>query len=223
MVYVGTFQGKHAIHVQVITPGGQTIMDEISVGSSVFSTQNTKEFKSRQEAQNQINQNSYILSFEEGIMRRNMSNLKNLLNNRFGFPLKSRRSYLRLFFHKKMNYPEYKDAYESALLAYPKLNDLGARADLMSYAAKAIDSWENAMKESNPDNNRARINKKVSRFTCLMLAEAYMWTDNFSRAEEYLAKMKVMKPLVNEKRWMSNLQALLTSRKRRITAYNNAQ
>ncbi len=223
MVYYGSVQGKHVVHVQVITPAGQTIMDEIAVGSGTYSTKNTKEYRSYREAQNKIDQNNFTLNFEEEIMRRNMNKLKKLLNNRFGFPVKKRRSYARLFFHKKMSYPEYQTAYENLLLAYPKLNDLGARADLMNYASKAIDSWENAMRESSPDNKKARINKKVSRFTCLMLAEAYMWTDNFTKAEEYLAKMKVMKPLVNERKWSASLEKLLASRKRRITAYNQAQ
>jgi hypothetical protein len=78
------------------------------------------------------------------------------------------------------------------------------------------------MRVSAPENKKARINKKVSRFTCLMLAEAHMWTDNFTKAAEYIAKMKVLKPLVNERRWMGELERLLASRKQRIMAYNQA-
>lgn len=221
-VYYGSVQGKHTVHVQVITPTGEMIMDEIAVGSGGFTTKNTKQFKTRQEAQNLINQSAFLRAFEDELMRKNMQKIGNMLNNRFGYPIKSRKAYVRLFYHKKMSYPEYQTAYENVLLAYPKLNDLGLRAEVLQYASKAIESWENAMRESAPDNKKARINKKVSRFTCLMLAEAYMWSDNFVKAEEYLAKMKVLKPLVNERRWMGDLERLLSSRKKRITAYNQA-
>ena len=151
-----------------------------------------------------------------------MQKVGNMLDNRFGYPIKSRKAYVRLFYHKKMSYPEYQIAYENVLLAYPKLNDLGQRAEVLQYASKVIESWENAMRESAPDDKKARINKKVSRFSCLMLAEAHMWSDNFAKAEEYIAKMKVLKPLVNERKWLGSLERLLASRKKRITAYNQA-
>lgn len=221
-VYYGAVQGKHAVHIQVITPTGEMIMDEIAVGSGGFSTKNTKQFKTRQEAQNLINQSSFLRAYEDELMRKNMQKVGNMLDNRFGYPIKSRKAYVRLFYHKKMSYPEYQTAYENVLLAYPKLNDLGQRAEVLQYASKAIESWENAMRESAPDDKKARINKKVSRFTCLMLAEAHMWSDNFAKAEEYIAKMKVLKPLVNERKWLGSLERLLASRKKRITAYNQA-
>ncbi len=122
-----------------------------------------------------------------------------------------------------MKYPEYRDGYEAILMAYPQMSDPGNRADMLVYSNKAINAWEKALKESNPDRKKSRINKKVTRFTCLMLAEAYMWTDDFTRAEEYVAKMKVLKPLINERKWLAGLEVLLASQKQRITAYNNAQ
>jgi hypothetical protein len=222
MAYYGVIQAKHAIHVQIITPMGKTIMDELAVGSNLYISKNTQQFKTPIAAQESAERYDFLQKIEDELMRNNMNKLKNLLNDRFGYPIKSRRSYLRLFFHKKMTYPEYQTAYQNILLAYPKLNEQGQRAEFLQYANKAITQWEQAMRVSAPENKKARINKKVSRFTCLMLAEAHMWTDNFTKAAEYIAKMKVLKPLVNERRWMGELERLLASRKQRITAYNQA-
>ena len=152
-----------------------------------------------------------------------MTKLKKVLNSRFGYPVKTRITRVRLYSHKKMRYPEYKVGYESLLVAYPKMHDPANRADLLTYSNQAINAWERALKESNLNRKKSRINKKVTRFTYLMLAEAYMWTDDFTRAEEYVAKMKVLKPLVNERKWLAGLEALIASQKQRITAYNNAQ
>jgi hypothetical protein len=201
---------------------GKTIMDELAVGSNLYISKNTQQFKTPIAAQESAERYDFLQKIEDELMRNNMNKLKNLLNDRFGYPIKSRRSYLRLFFHKKMTYPEYQTAYQNILLAYPKLNEQGQRAEFLQYANKAITQWEQAMRVSAPENKKARINKKVSRFTCLMLAEAHMWTDNFTKAAEYIAKMKVLKPLVNERRWMGELERLLASRKQRITAYNQA-
>tara|TARA_B100000809_G_C15007138_1_gene483638 strand:+ start:436 stop:654 length:219 start_codon:yes stop_codon:yes gene_type:complete len=43
--------------------------------------------------------------------------------------------------------------------------------------------WETALEESNPGDNKSRINKKITALLYVNLAEAYMWMDDFDIAE----------------------------------------
>lgn len=219
--YIGTIQGRHTFKVQVFSPDGTTLMDEDFAGSKGYTSNSTSEMNSRQEATDMLNQIAFLEGLENKIMRNNLSNLKKILNDRFGFLSKSRSTNIRMYFHKKMNYPEYSNAYQSILMAYPNLKDRTSRAALLQHLNAAIQEWENALAQSDLNDKKARINQKVSKFTCLMLAEAYMWKDDFNNADAYIARLKSMNPKMNEKKWMQELEILLASQKRRFNAYNN--
>jgi len=221
--YMGYVKYKHPVHIQVITPLGQTLMDEIIANSEKVRSSKTKEFRTREEAERYLDQGGFLSNIEDKMMAKSMQGINSNLNNRFGFPVKKRKTFFRIYSHRKMKYPEYKEAYESVIKGYKIIVDRNNRAEVIGHINTAIKAWEGAMSESNLNSKKARINKKVTRFTHLMLAEAYMWVDDFAKAEEHLTKMKPLKPIMKEKKWMTRLSKLLASQKQRITAYNNAQ
>jgi tetratricopeptide (TPR) repeat protein len=53
---------------------------------------------------------------------------------------------------------------------------------------EAINVWKKALTESNPGDNKARINDKVTALIFYNIAEAYMWMSNFDEAEQYINK-----------------------------------
>jgi hypothetical protein len=221
--YLGYVSYKHPIHIQVITPMGQTLMDEILTNSDKTRSSKTKEFRTREEAEQYLNQGGFLSNIEDNTMTKNMEGIKGDLNNRFGFPIKKRKTFFRIYSHRKMKYTEYREAYESIVRGYKIMVDRKNRAEVIGHVNEAITAWERAVKESDLTSKKARINKKVTRFTHLMLAEAYMWVDNFIKAEEHLTRMQTLKPVMKEKKWMTRLIKLVASQKQRITAYNNAQ
>jgi hypothetical protein len=50
---------------------------------------------------------------------------------------------------------------------------------------EAIDIWEKALKEYDPEAKKAGINEKVARELYFNLSKAYLWIDDFAKAEEY--------------------------------------
>ena len=53
---------------------------------------------------------------------------------------------------------------------------------------KSIGIWLDLLKESNPADNKSRINKKATALLYANLAEAYLWIDDFENADLYANK-----------------------------------
>ena len=72
---------------------------------------------------------------------------------------------------------------------------MGPRPPVISITSeleKAVELWNNALKESDVKNKKARVDAKVTAATHLNCAEAYMWLNNFEEAEKHINKIKVL-------------------------------
>ncbi len=213
-------QYRHPVHVQVVSPTGATLMDEVIGGG--YATHTTPSYSNKYQVDNYLQTNPYKNNLEDNVVPTNMAALKQTLNNNFGFILKNREMIVAQFSHKKMDYPEYTEAYEYMIGGTKKLDSRDTKAEGIEKIQKAIAAWEKAMQESDPDNRKARINKKVTKATHLMLAEAYMWAEDFDNAERQLNKLEVIGVAGRDKKEAAEIQALLDSQKQRITAYKQA-
>lgn len=218
MSYQGSMQYKHPIHIQVVSPIGQTLWEEV-VGDK-FESKKTAKFSTRIEAEQNLHSDNFINPLEDAVVQKSMKYIQAQLNDKFGYTKQKRNTMLRTYSLKKVVYPEYQEAYNAAVEAYPKIEDLSKKADVLAGLNKAITAWENALTQSNPNDKKARINKKVTISTHYMLAEAYLWIENFEKAEYHLAKMDDLDAGGPEKKWAKELKILLNDQKFRIGAYN---
>jgi hypothetical protein len=111
------------------------------------------------------------------------------LNEKCGFPEKARGT--EVFTVKKFKDHDYSDlilAYTEAKQGYDVLYRDKNKGEAYPKLEKAISIWETALKESNPSDNKSRIEKKITALLYANLAEAYMWKDDFSTAELYINK-----------------------------------
>lgn len=216
--YYGTVAYKQPVHVQVIDPSGKTILDEV-VGGEAATHTGKQMFSSAASAVNAMSNNANLEQQLQGTaVTANMKMVQQLLNDNFGYPIKKRETLIKLFTHKKMNYPEYADAYEHIMGGYRKLDDRDSKDKAVEAISKATAEWDKAMQEADMDSKKARINKKVIKATHFMLAEGYLWSEEFDKADSQLTKLAMIGVKGKEKKELDELQALLDSRRERIEA-----
>jgi hypothetical protein len=115
-----------------------------------------------------------------------------------------------------MDYSDYQQAYEKALLGYNKLAD--SKDEGQASLKDAIGIWEKAMTESKPDDRKARVDAGVTMATLFNLTEAYIFTDDYDKAETSVTKILALDPSKKEKKAAEDLLAFVKDQKDRYNA-----
>lgn len=126
-----------------------------------------------------ILQNSLVKSLQEA---------NNDFNGFIGLPIKQ--IDLAIYTVKKFknfDYSDFTKAYTFAKDGYLSLTN-GSQETANAQLKKAIEIWERAERESALDERKTRINKKVSAVVYVNLAQAYMWSKDFNKADYYIQK-----------------------------------
>ena len=211
---------RHPISYKVFSPNG-AVMTEKTQGNSP-SSYTSSIFTNKQQAQNHLDAGNYLLPLENKILTTNIQSINRILSDEIGYRKIATSTTIRLFKHRKMTYPEYETSYEYLLSAFPRLQNEESFSEAAPFFVNAAEQYNNALKESDTNNNKARINKKVTKATHLMLAEVYLWLNDFMNAEIQLNKCQVLKPIAWEKRKHQSLTNLLASQRQRVKAYQLA-
>ena len=177
---------RHPVTVKIEMPGKGVVVNQRIPDTESFRVWKTKEFASKSEFDLWWYDNEKTIWEErqQQVVFENMDLINNWLSNQYGFPVKTRRvDIYSVKSNKDHDYSDYQTAQtimESALLmiSYP---DQKAQANAKLREAIAI--WENALKESNITDRKARIDKTVTPATYINVAEAYLWLSDFSAAE----------------------------------------
>lgn len=158
-------------------------------------------------------------SVQESSISGNLTEANNLLNSEIGYPIKNiTLDVYTVKKHKGMDYSDFIKAYTLAKEGYLAIENESSKM-VGSKLKKAISIWEEAEKESYIDDNKARVNKKVTATVYVNLANAYLWSNDFSKADYYIQKaisLSVSKYKNDAKR----LQGLVDSRRKRFDANN---
>jgi tetratricopeptide (TPR) repeat protein len=121
-----------------------------------------------------------------------LATVNNLINDKCGFPLKSNNTEVyTVKKHKGHNYSDLIDGYTKAKSGYDLVYKSISRKEAASNLQKAISIWEDALTESNTQDNKARINDKVTALLFVNLAEAYIWLGEYTKADNYIQKAKI--------------------------------
>ncbi|MBK9190497.1 MAG: tetratricopeptide repeat protein [Crocinitomicaceae bacterium] len=118
-----------------------------------------------------------------------MQEITTFLNNACGFPTRTWSTEIHsVKSHKDFNYDDLTTAYTTAKQGYDLIYQTRDRKNAHAKLTEAIAMWNKALTESNPNDNKARINDKVTAALYYNIAEAYFWMSNYDQSEQYINK-----------------------------------
>ena len=223
-VYSGKYEisYKHPLGVTVISPSGQTILEEFPPQMNSFSTYFTSVFNSKSELLNYWGANSDAEKedLQRKAMYQNLDIINKDMNSKFGFVKVSKEIELYSVKDKKNNYSDYEQAYTLAFEGFLGLESESTRPDAIAKLKQAAVIWEKALLESNPEDKKARIDKNVTQATLFNLIEAYILSNEFSKAESSMGKLSISDISRREKDRLERLIAFEKVQKERYLANN---
>jgi hypothetical protein len=185
---------KSPISVKVTAKDGTVLVDELIEATNTYSKSATETFNSEDAlakfwANNQL---PFMRLLDENSMKANMKLVSEYLDSKLGKRLMPRNTNITVVSDKKVNYDEYPQAYEKALMGYKMLGDPTRAADSQKQIGEANALWKKALAEANPKDKKARIDEKVMAATLFNDAEANLWMNNFDEADVLLARLKLL-------------------------------
>ncbi|MBI9054112.1 MAG: hypothetical protein JEY96_09875 [Bacteroidales bacterium] len=208
---------KHPMEIKLFDGFDEEINYSELANFKSFQTKNTKKFSSSYSLEKYWKENkiSYLSKLDEKVTRDNLKTINNYLNSQFGYSTIEKNSAIAMVKPKKFEYPEYFNAYEQIFTGYTYLLD--NKNDAVNYINEAITNWETALKESDKENKKARVNLKVTAVTHLNCAEAYCWLNDFQNARRHIMKIKMLKTKKYDKK-VEELQNFMEDQERRYKA-----
>lgn len=128
-------------------------------------------------------------TLEKRSVKESMAIANEYLNSNYGYSMISRTQSVRWVKNKKGNYDDLESAKDLALTSYEDFNGGKNSTELM----KAITIWKAALKESNVDDKKSRVNKKVTTIILLNIIEASLITQNPIDAKSHMKTLKTIK------------------------------
>ena len=207
--YHTEFSYRHPMSVKVIGPGGRELLNLTPQLLNVY-----KIYRSP-ESQTVPSNNPELLikTNEEKILQENLQYIGQLVNDQFGFSKTERKAGIYYVKEKGDTYNDLSLAlnevssglrliYDDSTLAKPKL-------------LRAIDIWKNALKESNPADKKARIDKDVTIAIYFNLLEAYFALSNANAGFDVLRQMNTLSLSAGDRRDRDEMELLFTDLKKR--------
>lgn len=213
--YFYVLKYRHPISVKVVSPELGQVSDELKFTDYV--TFKSAEFNSKSEAEFTFNNNKDMIltKYEDEVVLKNMTAIKNELNFRHGFSRTAREMTLYTVEDKKVDYSDYKKAYEAAFEGMNMLYEGSTPTRARAKIAEAIAIWEAAMKESNMSDKKARVDADVTTITMFNLIEGNIWMGKYDAAEGYINKMGLMDLSKKERKYLEGLKEFFKDQKTR--------
>ncbi|MDP2388468.1 MAG: hypothetical protein Q8M29_18995 [Bacteroidota bacterium] len=210
---------KHMMSYKIDVPGQGTVTEQFPAELDNFSEYKTNEFDSVKYLVTNWEQNkSKILEqIQDKSVFENLEYINTKINDKYGF-MKMNYATLLSVVDEKKGYQDYKEAYVAAENGYKAIGSSANKSDAFPELSKAIGLWENAMKESQPNNKKARVDGDVTEITILNLIEAYIWKDDYINAKAYIDKVKTLDPSRKGKRRLERMELLYKLNKERFDA-----
>jgi len=177
------------IHVKLDVPGKGVLYEK-----SFYENETKKLIKSENSEYDHLiwwmdNGENYWINLQRQLFNTAINKVNSELNEKFGFPVKSMNTEVYVVKkYKKHNYSEFVDALTYVKSGYDLLSTDVKKVNATGKINKSIGIWLDLLKESNPADNKSRINKKATALLYANLAEAYLWIDDFENADLYANK-----------------------------------
>ncbi|MFL5751909.1 MAG: hypothetical protein ACJ76F_00760 [Bacteroidia bacterium] len=219
--YFYTIKYKHMMSYKIETPEEGVITEIFPKELDSYSDYTTNDYDSVKylSAYWQNNQKTILEQIQDKVVAENLSIINNQINDKYGYNKMNYATLLSVV-DEKADYQDYKEAYVAAENGYKAIGNDVSKSAAIPELKKAIEKWENAMKESQPNNKKARVDGGVTNITILNLIEAYIWLDDYNNAKAYIDKLKTLDPSRKERHRMERMIALMDVQKQRWEANN---
>lgn len=216
--YAYTSSSKMPIKVSLEVPGQGSLINE-TMGDGL-STSAIKTYDNKYEHQVWLmdNYETYWDGKQQAMLSSTIADVNRSINEKCGFPQKNRATEIyTIKKHKGHNYSDLIDAYSHAKSGYDLLSNGTDKSKASAKLDKAIKVWEKALGESDLNDKKSRINKKITGLLYANLAEACMWKDDFQNADNY-AQKAILSGVQKAKSAGKKLQPVMTALKSRYQA-----
>jgi hypothetical protein len=193
----------------------KTLYEGFVNNSDQYSSRETRGFSTSKEARTELDQ--IIKNAKRESFNAALSSLESLVTSKFSFyPTNHYWSINYVETSKKVNYDDLVTAKDATKKVLDSLSNKSltvsetAKADMV----KAIDLWQNILKEADLEDRKARIDKKVSQAILENLAYCNFFIRNFTEAEKYMQLAKER----NKQQWQFDLAQQIADMKQRLEA-----
>lgn len=177
------------IEIKVETPSQGVVVNSIILNET--RSYPLKDYASKYEFQiwYMDNQTQFWSELQKHARSVAMTEITNFLNDKCGYPTRTWNTEIySVKSYKDWSYDDLTQAYTTAKQGYELIYQTRDRKNGYAKLNEAIGMWKQALTESNLNDNKARINDKVTALLYYNIAEAYMWMSNFDEAEQYINK-----------------------------------
>jgi hypothetical protein len=160
-----------------------------------------------------INTELLVKTYSEKILQENLKFINNLLNDKYGFAKVQRVATLYYIKNDDANYQDLTTAFNEASSGLIMLQQDYTSGK--SKLDKACGLWNNALKESDPNNKKARINKDITLALYFNLLEAYFAEGDVTGGQSTLDKMSSINLSMSDRRTKIGYDMLFSELKAR--------
>lgn len=208
-VYHNEFSYRHPMALKVVSPEGKELLSVTPPklnSYKIYKTGNTDRPQT-------VNSDLLIKNLEEKTLQENLAFINNLLNDIFGHSETERKATLYFVKTDDAIYSDLVTAFNEASsgLSILKQDKETAKSKLV----KASELWNSALKESDPANKKARINKDMTIALYYNLLEIYFALGDVPHGESILEKMNTMNLTNAERKSKLDFDLLFADLKKR--------
>ncbi len=180
------FSYRHPMTVRVSNAQNQDIYYNAPNELMEFKTYKTKESKTSPS----VDISMITKNMEAQILKENLEFINHLVNDYLGYEVTERKSTLEYVKSKGEEYADLLSAFTAADLGLKMLGKTDEQA--FQKINEAIAIWNEALKESDVENKKARIDKGVTISICFNLLECYFVTRNVIDADKIIDKLNII-------------------------------
>ncbi|HVW14826.1 MAG TPA: hypothetical protein VHB54_13405 [Mucilaginibacter sp.] len=207
--YHTEFSYRHPMTVRVLSPDGKELLSltppELN-SYKIYKSDNTT-------TPQRIDKELLVKNFEQKILQENLKFLNNLLNDKFAFSSVKRTATLYYIKNDDATYQDLTTAFNEAssglIMLQQDYNSAKGKLD------KSIDLWNTALKEADPNNKKARINKDITLVLYFNLLEAYFAEGDAVNGQNTLEKMNTLNLSMSDRRTKIGYEMLFSELKSR--------
>lgn len=210
--YHTEFTYRHTMSVKVTSPDGRELF--------FITPQELNNYKTYKSAESEtgvsINEQQLVKTYEEKILQENLKFISDLVNDKIGYRRELRKTSLSYVKTKDETYRDLMIAYNDATSALKTLVDdeAGAKSKLSS----AVEGWNNALKESDINNKKARIDKEVTTMIYFNLLEAYFAQRDAVNGEKTITALNALSLSNSDRKQKEAYEVLFNDLKKRLAA-----
>lgn len=217
-VYIGVCDIKYPLYFRFRDIKADRIIFEGYINNSErYVKKRTSEFTSQAAAKSALEQ--LVANGKGELFNANVGVLRDKIFSEYSFsPIAYPWSINYVETSKKANYDDVVAAKEATKTALESLSNESHQVSIESETLilKAIDMWQAILKESDLEDRKARIDKKVTMAVLENIAYCYFFIQNFSEADKFI--LQAMN--VDKKVWELELRDMIIDAKKRFKSNN---